>query len=64
MSSITKSLKLEKEMKPIFNKASDKNNLAMITKMEGKLINKLKDTLTDLKLTKKEIEKIEHNVIL
>ena len=51
-------------MKPIFNKASDKNNLTMITKMERKLINKLKDTLTDLKIIKKEIEKIEHNVIL
>ena len=32
--------------------------------MEGKLINKFKDSLTDLKIIKKEIEKLENSVIL
>ena len=39
--------KLEREMKSIFHKVSDEINLAMVTKMEGKLINKIKDSLTD-----------------
>ena len=49
--------KLETEMKSIFHKASGKINLAMATKMEEKLINKLKDSLTDLKMIKKKKEK-------
>ena len=42
MPCLTKSLKLEREMKSILDKASDKINLAMVTKMEGKLINKFR----------------------
>ena len=51
MSSLTK---IEREMKSIFDKAA---NLVTATKMEGKLINKFKNTLTDLKIMKEEIEK-------
>ena len=53
MSSLTKTLKLEREMKSIFHKASDEINLAMATKIEGKLINKCKDSLADLKIINK-----------
>ena len=49
-------------MKSIFDKASDKINLVMITKMEGTWINKFNDT--GLKIIKKKIEKIENSVLL
>ena len=58
MSSLTK---LESEMKSIFCKSSGKINLAMATKMEGKLISKFKNSLTDLKIIKKKIEKVENS---
>ena len=32
-------------------------DLAVATKMEGKLVNQFKDSLTELKIIKKEIEK-------
>ena len=46
-------------MKLIFYKASDEINLMMATKMKGKLI-QFKDSLTDLKIIKKEIGKTEN----
>ena len=61
MSSLTK---IEREMKSIFVKTLDEIDLAMATKMEGKLIDKFKDSLKDLRIITEEIEKIEKNVIL
>ena len=61
MSSLTK---IEREMKSIFIKTLDEIDLAMTTKMEGKLINKFNDSLTDLRIITEEIEKIENSVVL
>ena len=61
MSSLTK---IEREMKSIFIKTLDEIDLAMATKMEGKLINKFNYSLTDLRIITEEIEKIENSVIL
>ena len=62
MSNPTKFQKLERELKSIFYKASDE--LIMAIKMEGKLIKKFKDSLTDLRIIKKERGKLENSVRL
>ena len=62
MSNPTKFQKLERELKSIFYKASDE--LMMAIKMEGKLIKKFKDSLTDLRIIKKERGKLENSVRL
>ena len=62
MSNPTKFQKLERELKSIFYKASDE--LMMAIKMEGKLIKKFKDSLTDLRIIKKERGKLGNSVRL
>ena len=64
MSSPTKIQKLEREIKPKFEKASDQINLMMAIKMERKLIKKFKDCLTKLKAILEEIEKLKNNARL
>ena len=64
MSSPTQIQKLEREMKSKFEKASDEINLMMTIKMEEKLMKKIKDSLTDLRITIKELEKLRNNARL
>ena len=49
MSNLTK---IKREIKSIFDKALDEYNLIMVNKVEGKLIKKFKDSLTDLGIIK------------
>ena len=44
MSSLTKILKLEREVESILEKASDEFNLMVVIKMERELIKKFKDS--------------------
>ena len=50
MSSLTKIEKLEREVKSIFNKASDELNLMMAIKIERELSKKFKDNLIGFKI--------------
>ena len=56
MSSLTKILKLEREVESILEKASDEFNLMVVIKMERELIKKFKDSLTGLRIIIEEIK--------
>ena len=56
--------KIKRKMKPKFNKAADEISLILASKMKAELFKKSIDTLTDLKIIKKDIRKTKNIVRL
>ena len=56
--------KIKRKMKPKFNKAVDEISLILASKMKAELFKKSIDTLTDLKIIKKDIGKTKNIVRL